>query len=169
MTQEPTVVRRDATPYLAVAVTASMTELDTLAPHGWADVAAGMAERGLSPSGPPFIRYLVIDMPARMEVHVGFPVSQPEAPGQRLLAGVVPAGRYATLVHDGPVEGLVGTNETVQRWSRDRGVDLQSGDGLRGSEWEGRLETYLSGPEADPDTTSVRAEVAYLLAEAGDD
>jgi hypothetical protein len=168
MTQAPTLVRRDATPYIAMAVTAEMTELDTLVPRRWADVAASMAERGLTPSGPPLIRYLVIDMPARMEVHVGFPVREPEASGHGLVAGVVPAGRYATLVHDGPVEGLVAANEAVQRWARDRGIELQSGDGLRGSEWEGRLETYLSGPEADPETQSIRAEVAYLLVEAGD-
>ncbi len=48
----------------------------------------------MATSGAPFWKYNVIDVERQLEVEVGFPVAIPVAGDDRVLAGVLPAGKY---------------------------------------------------------------------------
>ena len=52
------------------------------------------------------MRYYVIDMAARMDIEIGWPVAAPVASEGRVAAGVLPAGRYASLVYTGVQNGV---------------------------------------------------------------
>ena len=63
---------------------------------------------GIAPSRPPFIRYLVIDMAAELEIELAVPTGAPVAGSGRVRPGVLPEGRYAVLRHTGPYDdGLI--------------------------------------------------------------
>jgi DNA gyrase inhibitor GyrI len=79
-----------------------------------------LAEQGIAPVGPPFIRYLVIDMAAELEIELAVPVSAPIARSGRVQPGVLPEGSYAVLRHTGPYDGLVAANAALQQCERAR-------------------------------------------------
>jgi effector-binding domain-containing protein len=111
---------------------------------------------------PPFIRYLVIDMAAELEIELAVPVGAPAGGTGRIRAGVLPGGRYAVLRHTGPYDGLITSNAALQRWARDHGVELDTWDTARGSAWRSRAEHYLTDPSREPDPAKWEVDVAYL-------
>ncbi|HEX6482454.1 MAG TPA: hypothetical protein VF043_26730 [Ktedonobacteraceae bacterium] len=60
-----------------------------------------MGKQGITPSGAPFARYLVINMMALLDIEVGVPVAAALSGDGCISAGVLPAGRYASLVYTG--------------------------------------------------------------------
>jgi len=74
---------------------------------GRAGRVARLAGRGdVPPVGLPFWKYNVIDMEREMEVEAGAPVTTAVTGDDRVLAAVLPAGRYATLRYTGHPGGL---------------------------------------------------------------
>jgi hypothetical protein len=70
------IVDRPDQPYVAVRRTITMQTFPEIADRlpglfGW------LAERGIAPAGPPFFRYLVIDMERELDVEAGVPVAHP--------------------------------------------------------------------------------------------
>ena len=124
-----------------------------------------LAGNGIVPSGPPFIRFLVIDMAANLEIEMGVPVSAPVAGNGRIRPGVLPEGRYAVLRHTGPYDGLVGSNAVLQQWAREHGVAFDTWDTDKGSHWRGWVEHYLTNPSEEPDPAKWEVDVAYLTKE----
>jgi effector-binding domain-containing protein len=57
--------------------------------------------------GAPLWRYRVIDMAAKLEIDVAVPVAGAAIGDNRIIADILPAGRYATLIYTGPYEGLM--------------------------------------------------------------
>jgi len=57
----------------------------------------------------PFWRYLTIEMPDRLEIECGVPVGAAVPGDARVLAGGLPAGHYATVLHVGHPDELVET------------------------------------------------------------
>src|SRR3954471_4020731 len=99
---EPTIVQRDAQPYVGRRESITMTEFARVADHlptmfGW------LGERGVAVAGPPFFRYRTIDMSAELVVEAGIPVTGPVDVDQPTT---LPAGRYATVSHIGHPDEL---------------------------------------------------------------
>jgi hypothetical protein len=72
----PQIIERSPQPYVAVREAVPMSSLSRVADHipalfGW------LAQRGQTPSGAPFFRYLTIDMERELEVEAGVPVAAP--------------------------------------------------------------------------------------------
>ena len=65
------------------------------------EMNAWMAEHKVKPAGPPFLRYHVIDMRGFMDIEFGFPVRRALSEDGPVKAGVLPAGRYASLIYSG--------------------------------------------------------------------
>jgi len=121
-----------------------------------------LARHGITPAGPPFIRYLVIDMENELQVGLGVPVAGEVEADDRIRYDVLPAGRYVTLRHAGPYDGLIASNATLPEWVREQGVELDTGQTERGSAWRGRVEHYLTDRSAEPDPARREVDVAYL-------
>ena len=103
----PRIDVREARPYLGIRDRLTMTELAGAAIPALVDeVFAWLAREGVAPQGPPFIRYHVIDMAAKLEIEVGVPVRAAVKGDERVAPGVLPAGRYASLEWRGAEDGV---------------------------------------------------------------
>ena len=80
----------------------------------------------------------------------------------RITAGVMPAGRYASLVYSG--SGLTG-NKTLSEWARANGIAWDRWDDAKGDAFRCRCQTYLTDPKIEPRKTKWEIEVAIKLAD----
>jgi len=127
------------------------------------EMNAWMTEHNLKPSGPPFLRYHVIDMRGFMDIEYAFPVRKALPDDGEVKAGVLPAGRYASLIYSG---GGISGNRALIEWVRAQGLDFDRWDTEQGDNFRGRYETYLTDPKVEPRKSKWQIEVAIKLAEA---
>jgi effector-binding domain-containing protein len=105
-----------------------------------------LAERGIAPAGPPFFRYLVIDMERELEVEAGVPVAAPVDGEGDVLADVLPAGRYATTTHVGHPDELIAVTQAFLDEAAAQGPRFDATGTDRGARWGCRLELLLRIP-----------------------
>ena len=122
----------------------------------WAD------EHNVKATAAPFLRYYVIDMTGEMDLEVGIPVSGEHKGDDRVRAGVLPAGRYASLVYTG--SGYAG-NKALIEWTRAKGLTWDHWDDPKGDAFASRYETYLTDPKVEPHKKMWKVEVAIKLAD----
>ncbi len=159
---QPAIEQRPAVPYAAIPVTVTMASFPAAADACFPELLGWLGASGVQLAGPPFIRYLVVHMEAELEVEFGAPVAGPVPASDRVRGGELPAGRYLTLVHTGPYDGLIAANAAVQDWAAGNGITLESSAG--GHRFAGRVEHYRTDPRAEPDPANWQTEVAYLIA-----
>jgi effector-binding domain-containing protein len=159
---EPRILERGAQHYAAIPVTVTMEVLAGAIDEGFPAVFGWLAERGITPSGPPLIRYLVINMTGELKIELGVPVGAPVTASGRIQPGVLPEGRYAVLRHTGPYDGLIASNAALEEWAREHKVEFDSWSTSDGTAWRGRAEHYLTDPSKEPDPAKLETDVAYL-------
>lgn len=157
--QQPQITQRAAQSYVAIPVTVRMQDFAAAIDRGFPELFAWLTDHSLAPTGPPFIRYLRVDMNGELAVELAAPVDGTASVNERVRGGMLPAGRYVTLLHTGPYEDLVQANAAVQQWASERGLDWA----MDGETWRGRVEHYLTDPAHEPDPSRRQTEVAYLL------
>ena len=119
-------------------------------------------EHNLKPSGPPFLRYHVIDMRGFMHIEFCFPFHQALPEDGEVKAGVLPAGRYASLIFSG---GGISGNRALIEWVRTQGLDFDRWDTEQGDNFRSRYERYLTDPKVEPRKSRWQIEVAIKLAD----
>jgi effector-binding domain-containing protein len=165
MLSKPIIVERAEQPYVAIKAKVTMQEIgkaaDQLAPQlfGW------LGAHRIPPAGAPFFKYNVIDMARQLEIEWGVPVTIPIQADDRVLAGTLPAGRYSTLIHRGPYDGLVDANAALLKWVADSGLAVDVTRTPAGDKFGCRLEIYLTDPRTEPDSQKWETEVGFLLAD----
>jgi effector-binding domain-containing protein len=162
MITEPRVEERSAQPYVAMRTQAPMHQLPIVIPELLGTVFAWLGAQGVAPAGPPFIRYHVIDMAALLDVSLGVPVASAVSGDERVIAGEIPAGRYATLVYTG-LQGGVEANAALLDWGAAQGLVWDQWDTAQGDGFGGRFEFYLTDPDEQPDRAKWETEVAMRL------
>ncbi len=161
---EPTVVRRQAQPYVAIRESVPMRELGRVA-HRIPEVIGWLGSRGLAAAGPPFFKYDVIDMARTLEVEVGTAVLS-AVPGEgAVVDGTLPAGRYATLTHIGSPDDLEQATARLLEWGAAQGLRWDMTETDAGEVWGCRLELYKTDPAAEPDMSRWQTELAFRLAD----
>jgi effector-binding domain-containing protein len=163
MTHDPQIQARPAQHYAAIPVTVTMDSLGPAIDEGFPELFGWLAGQGLAPAGPPFVRYLVIDMARELRIELAVPVAAPVAASGRVQPGTLPAGRYVVLRHTGPYDGLVASNAALQEWAHERGIEFDTEDTPDGLAWGGRAEHYLTDPRQEPDPAKWETDVAYLI------
>lgn len=161
----PIVVERPAQPYVAIRAQVTMQTMDSILPPLMPQVFAWLGERGIPPAGPPFWKYNVIDMDRLLEVEVGVPVATPVDGDDRVLAGVLPAGRYVTLRHTGHPDGLIDVIASLQEWAKREGLAWDRADTPDGERWAARLEIYETDPAVEPDMNKWTTQLAFRLSD----
>jgi effector-binding domain-containing protein len=157
--ESPTIETRVDQPYAAIPVSVRMEELGSVVPPLTGQVFDWLAAQGIAAAGPPFWRYLVVDMENKLELETGVPVaSRVEGDGE-IRTGVLPAGRYATVVHKGHPDTLLTATRDLLQWASARGLEWDA-DGNR---WGCRLEEYLSDPAEVPDMSEWQTRLAFRL------
>jgi effector-binding domain-containing protein len=128
------------------------------------EVSGWLAERGAVPSGAPFWKYNVIDMERRLEVEAGAPVAAAMPGDDRVLAGVIPRGSYATVRYTGHPSGLADATAALLNWAAGQGLSWDVRKTDEGDAWGARLEIYETDPAAEPDMDKWVTELAFRLA-----
>jgi effector-binding domain-containing protein len=131
------------------------------------EVRAWLEKQGITPAGAPFIRYRIIDMMTQLDIELGWPVASPPSGTDRICAGVLPVGRYASLVYIGPYEGdgLMKANAALLDWGAQHGIVWDSWQDEHGEAFGARLESYIKDPGNEPDPAKWETEVAIRLAD----
>ena|SRR5437868_6523778 len=124
---------------------------------GWLD------KQGIAPVGAPFMRYHVINMAGNMDVELGVPIANATQGDNRVTPGVIPAGRYASVVYSG-VTGITG-NRALIEWAVKNNIRWDRWDDEHGDAFRSRVEYFLTDPAEQPDRKKWETEVAIRLAD----
>jgi len=164
MITTPQIDERTAQPYLAIRTQFPMHALPTVIPQLLGEVFGWLGQRGIAPAGAPFIRYLVINMEARMDIEVGVPVATALPGDDRVCADVLPAGRYATLIYTDVQRGIP-ANAALLEWGAAQGLVWDTWAAENGDGFGARLESFLTEPDEEPNPAKWETEVAIRLAD----
>jgi effector-binding domain-containing protein len=161
----PVIAERPAQPYVAIRAQVTMQTMDTVLAPLLPQVFAWLRERNIPSAGPPFWKYNVIDMDRLLEVEVGVPVTVRVDGDDKVLAGVLPFGRYATVRYTGHPNGLISAIASLREWARQEGLTWDMTDTPDGERWAARLEIYETDPSVEPDMTKWSTQLAFRLAD----
>jgi len=150
--------------FVAIRTQAPMSALSQVIPKLHREVMAWLKGHGQKADGPPFIRYLVIDMPKALDIELGWPVAKAITQTGRLHGGALPAGRYVSLLFTGPYDQLVQANADLQAWAKAKHVTLEGRETPKGKAFASRAEFYITDPGNEPDPRKWKTEILYLVA-----
>lgn len=161
-TTEPKIESREAQHTVGIRTQVPMQKLPEVIPQFIGEVEGWLEEQGTTPAGAPYIRYYVIDMERELDIEIGFPVENALAGDDRVKAGVIPSGRYGTLIYTDVTKGIEG-NGVLIRWAEKEGIEWDAWDVETGHAFASRIEYFLDGPDDDPNPENWRTEVAIRL------
>jgi effector-binding domain-containing protein len=160
MIGEPKIDSRAEIIYMGIRVQTPMKGMFGVVTKLFKEINKWMKQHGYTASGAPFLRYHVIDMAGEMDIEVGIPVAA-ELPGDdRVKPGLLPAGRYASLIYSG--SGLAG-NKALVEWARANHLAWDRWEDPKGDAFRARYEAYLTDPKLEPRKTKWDVEVAIKL------
>lgn len=159
---EPVVVERAEQPYVAISADVTMAALSATLPPLVPRVFGWLGANGIAPAGPPFFRYVVVDMAKELTVEVGVPVAEAVsvADGEPVMTGVLPGGKYVTAIHVGEPSELAAATGELLAWAERAGLAWDA----TGDRWGCRLEEYLTDPAEQPDMARWETRLAFRLA-----
>ena len=141
----PKIVERDAQAYVAIREKVTIPfgpVIDRVMP----EVAGWLRGKGITRLGPALFKYDVVRMP-ELEIEFGFTPDQAVTGDGRVISGILPAGKYATLTYWGHYDNLMEVTGILIGWAKDRGIQWDA-DGDR---FASRFELYPNGPMDTPD------------------
>lgn len=160
---KPTIDERPAEQYMGIRIQTPFKGMFTVIDKQlFKELRAWMNQEGIAPAGSPLLRYHVINMDGEMDIEVGIPVAQTLPGNGRVCPGVLPAGRYASLIYIN--NGYTG-NSVLTRWGIENGLTFDQWDDPKGHAFRARYERYLTDPKIQPLKTKWEVEVAIKLAD----
>jgi effector-binding domain-containing protein len=163
MPAPPRIVERPEQPYVAISGQVTMQTIGAIADR-LPEVFVWLAAHDLEPAGAPFFKYNLIDMQRRLEIEVGVPVAAAAQGDGGVHAGVLPAGRYATVTHVGHPDELAGATAALLDWAAQQELRWDMTETAHGQRWGCRLEVYHTDPADEPDMRKWETELAFRLA-----
>ena len=162
---EPRLDDRAEVPYIGIRTQVAMEEMGSgLIPRLHGEVMDYLKTQGVAPDGPPFMRFHVINMPGKMDIELGWPVASALPGDGRVVAGALPAGRYASLIYTGIMNGVAG-NKALLDWGAQQGLVWDNWSTDVGDAFGARYESFLTNPDDEPDLAKWETEVAIRLAD----
>jgi len=128
--------------------------------HLFKELRTWMKLEGIEPAGQQFFRFYIINMEGEMDVEVGIPVAKTLPGNGRVCPGVLPGGRYASLVYVGT--GYTGSG-ALTRWAIENGHVFDEWAAPNGMAYRARYERYLTDPKIQPLKSKWECEVAVKL------
>ena len=164
MIGEPKLENRNEQHYVAIRTLATMQELGDVIPRLHSEVFGWLRnqDKNLLGGGAPFIRYLVIDMERQLDIELAVPVASPLSGNGRITPGVLPAGRYASLIYTGLVDAIP-ANRALLMWGKEQGFAWDQWPTEKGDAFGARIESFLTDPADEPDQEKWETEVAIRL------
>jgi hypothetical protein len=161
----PIVAERAAQPYMAIRTLVTMQTIGEVLPGLHPQVRRWLRAHGLQPAGQPFFKFSLIDMDRKLEVEDGFPIAATMTGDDQVLAGVRPAGRYATLRYIGHPDGLVDATAFLRESAGREGLTRDMANTPDGERWAASLEIGETDPADQPGTTKWTTQLAFRLAD----
>lgn len=162
MIGEPRIDERLEKHTLGIRTQAPMKGMSKIVQKNLKELLTWVKQNGIETASPPFLRFYVIDMSGEMDFEVGIPVTA-ALPGEKhVIPGILPAGRYASLIYTG--SGLAG-NKALIEWAKANGIAWDRWDDPKGDAFHCRYESYLTDPKVEPRKTRWQVEVAIKLAD----
>lgn len=158
----PTIDQRPKITYMGIRTIAPFKGMSKEVGKLVNELNAWVDENKIKPSGPPFLRFHVIDMRGSMDISYCVPVRKALRDDGNVRADFIPAGRYASLIYSG---GGISANRALIEWVRAQGLDFDRWDTAQGDNFRGRYETYLTDPRVEPRKSKWKIEVAIKLAD----
>lgn len=118
-------------------------------------LTAVLDAQGVNITGPALALYGTVSEQT-MEITVGFPVDRLIQPEAEVVAGALPSGRTARLVHRGSFDGLDQSWDRLHSWITAR--DLTPGS----TRWE----VYVTEPTPHMDPADLRTELNWSITPA---
>ena len=159
---KPKIDKRPKQVYMGIRTIAPFKGMSKAIDRISKEMNAWVVDNKVKPSGPPFLRFHVIDMRGFMDISFCFPVSKALSDDGDIKVDEIPAGRYASLIYSG---GGVSANRALIEWVRAQGMDFDRWDTEQGDNFRGRYETYLTDPKIEPRKSRWKIEVAIKLAD----
>ncbi len=169
---QPRFEERPALPYLAIRIAGRADQIATAFDKTFPELFGWLAEHGVAPAGPPFANYIVYEPDGVFEVDVCAPVAGDMEGDERVRRDLLPAGRYAVVVHRGAYrattrrwEGrdLISAQNWFHAWGFRERVPWVGESTDEGFAWEARIERYLVGPLDADDPAEWTTELAFLV------
>ncbi|MBV8199525.1 MAG: GyrI-like domain-containing protein, partial [Acidobacteria bacterium] len=142
-----------AQPAAVIRLTIQREEIRQVMGPGRAELMAAVAAQGIAPAGPWFSHHLRMD-PKIFDFEIGVPVTTPISAAGRVRPGQLPATTAARTVYHGTYEGLASAWSELNAWV------AASGHAPAQDLWE----SYVAGPESNPDPATWRTELTRPLA-----
>jgi effector-binding domain-containing protein len=162
-TTTPTIDQRPERHTAGIRLKAPIRDFKKIIPPTLTEVLGWVREHGVGIGDPPFMRLYVINMDGDMDLELGVPVAGSVQPDGRITPGVLPAGRYASLVYTGRDRGYAG-NGVLIRWGEKQGLTWDAWNDPAGHAFACRYESFLTDPAEEPDHKKWQTEVAIKLA-----
>ena len=159
---KPKIDTRQKQVYMGIRAIAPFKGMSKVIDRISKDLNVWVDEHHVKPSGPPFLRFHVIDMRGFMDISFCVPVRKALPDDGDVKADAIPAGRYASLIYSG---GGISANRALIEWVRAKDMDFDRWDTEQGDNFRGRYETYLTDPRVEPRKSKWKIEVAIKLAD----
>lgn len=161
---KPKIDERSAEQYMGIRIQMPFKGMFTVVDKQlFKELRAWLNQAGIAPAGAPFLRYHVINMDGEMDIEVGIPVAPALAGNGRVCPGVLPGGRYASLIYMN--NGYTG-NSVLTRWGIEHGLAFDQWVEPQGDAFRARYERFLTDPKIQPLKTKWEVEVAIKLADS---
>lgn len=164
MFTKPRLDERTEQYYLGIRTQIPMQQLGKAIPQLTDEIFAWLDRQGTAPAGAPFIRFHVIDMAGKLDIEMGVPVASSQPGDTRVSPGILPAGRYASLVYTGVKNGVKG-NKALLDWGAEQGIVWDTYQSDKGDGFGARYESFLTDPADEPNMARWETEVAIRLAD----
>ena len=158
---EPAIVMREAQPYVAVRRAVKIPfskDIDKAMGTLFSSVEA----QKIQTVGPVIFKYNIVKMP-ELEIEFGILTDGVAVASGELVAGELPAGRYAQLTYLGSYNHLIKANAALIDWARSNGHAFDVREQADGDHFASRVEFYLNGPDDEPDPNKLETIVAIKL------
>jgi effector-binding domain-containing protein len=127
---------------------------------GLRELRAWVNAHGVADEGPFLLRYHVIDMAGTMDVEVAFVVSEALEGDDRVRPGVLPSGRYASLVYS---RYAMRANKALIGWAEEHDAHFDRSAVAEGDAFACRYEAYLTDYRVEPRKSAWQIELAIKL------
>ena len=158
---KPSIVERAAQPYVAIKRQVNIP-FGSVATKTMKQLQKAIKAQGIQDTGAALFKYNIVKMP-ELEIEFGFETDTLQQAAGELMAGTLPAGRYAELTFFGPYRHLYKVNGALIDWSRDKGLLFDMHPKADGDHFASRVEFYPNGPDDEPDPNKLKTIVSIRL------
>lgn len=155
------IVEKHDRPYAGIRLQTPFPGMFAVATQALKELRAWSKATGLEEDGPYFLRYYHCDMSDIMDIEAGFLTGAAASNHPKIKAGLLPGGKYASLIYRG--NGLRG-NQALMQWGRDTGNRFEPIDPAQAESYVCRYEAYLTDYRVEPRKLLWDVELSIKLA-----